>query len=97
VTADGTRLSMAPVRLSNGVAERADADVFFADGAGLAGAVDAGSVDAGGGHVCVGQATTGLSWTLLLGAPTRRTMITASAIISIVGKITAKIWSFRLG
>jgi hypothetical protein len=95
VTADGTRLSMAPVRLSTGVAERADADVFFADGAGLAGAVDAGSVDAGsvdaGGHVCVGQATTGLSWTLLLGAPTRRTIITASAIISIVGKITAKI------
>jgi hypothetical protein len=81
---------MAPVRLSTGVAERADADVFFADGVGLAGAVDAGSVDAGG-HVCVGQATTGLSWTLLLGAPTRRTIITASAIISIVGKITAKI------
>ncbi len=91
MAADDVRLSIAPVRLTTGVAERPDVGVFFADGVGLAGFVDAGVVDAAGGHVCVGQATTGLSWILLLGAPRWRTIITASAIISIVGKITAKI------
>jgi len=55
------------------------------------------SVDPGGGHICFGQATTGLRTTPLLGAPAWRIRTTASAVISTVGKITAQIWNFRFG
>jgi len=48
------------------------------------------SVDPGGGHVCVGQVTTGLRVTLLLGLAVWRMRVTASTVTSIVGKITAQ-------
>jgi hypothetical protein len=84
------------VRLRARVVEGPDGelDAFLAglaDCLGRAGCVDS------GGHVCVGQATTGVRMTLLLGALSRRIRITASAIISTVGKITASRLNFRSG
>ena len=74
-----------PAVVAAALSPAAGVDVSLAAWAGLAE-----SVDPGGGHVCVGQVTTGLRVTLLLGLTVWRIKTTASAVISTVGKITAQ-------